>query len=225
MRSRLFAPRSLFYISESKLNNSKIVQPALRNNSHGSYLLGQPRSLPSAEKSGTLCEPSLRSAAFRGRIKIRVLCACDFLSYIWSHTRGCVLTQGTLLASALAVGDAVVVVTIAFTGPYPIFAVVTVGPLVSSPSLPTVTTGPTAISASRTTFGPVYLLRFLHGSDDREDLRPTLPTLSLCTHFELFMLEFIVGIDGKAAPPPSIPTIPSMFLCKFASDQPQILRW
>jgi hypothetical protein len=110
----------------------------------------------------------------------------------------------------------------------PIFAVVTVGPVVTSPSVPTVTTGPTAISASRTTFGPVYLLRFLHGSVGREDLRPPSPTLSLCTHFELLTLEFIVGIDGidgKAAPPPSIPTIPSMFLCKFASDQPQILRW
>ena len=108
-----------------------------------------------------------------------MLCACDFLSYIRSHTRGCVLTQGTLLASALAVGYAVVVVTISFTGPYPIFAVVAVGPVVTSHSVPTVTTGPTAISASRTTFGPMYLLRFLHGSVGREDLRPTLSTLSL----------------------------------------------
>jgi hypothetical protein len=54
-----------------------------------------PRPLPSAEKLGMLrAEPRFR------RIKMRVLCACDFLSYIGSHRRGCVLTQGILLAFA-----------------------------------------------------------------------------------------------------------------------------
>jgi hypothetical protein len=42
MRDLPFAPRDLFYISGSKLNNSKNVQAALRNNAHGFCLLGPP---------------------------------------------------------------------------------------------------------------------------------------------------------------------------------------
>jgi hypothetical protein len=42
MRSPFCSSWDLFYITDLKLNNSKIVQPTLRNNTHGFCLLGPP---------------------------------------------------------------------------------------------------------------------------------------------------------------------------------------
>src|SRR5215208_8481968 len=58
-------------------------------------------------RSRECCGPRPSSAAFRHRVEIRVLCACDFLSHMRMLTRGCFLTQGAVLASAVAVGAAV----------------------------------------------------------------------------------------------------------------------
>ena len=122
----------------------------LRSSIPSPCLFGKPRVLPLAEKSGML-RAAPESCGFPTQARYpRAVCACDFLSYIGSHTRGCVLTQGALLTSVLAVGAVVAVVTIAFTGlRCAKFAVVVVGPNVTSLSVPTLTTEPTAISLRR----------------------------------------------------------------------------
>lgn len=161
------------------------------------------------------CEPSLGSAAFRRRIKIRVLCACDFLSYTRSHTRGCVLTQGTLIASALAVGAAVVVVTIAFTGLR--HTKFTRSYHWSRSHIPFGTNGDNGTNGDfciSYSFRPSVSTSILASAASVEKTFSRLRQLFLSTHFELFTLEFfvgIVGIDGGGA------ALPTMFFCEFGS--------
>jgi hypothetical protein len=150
-----------------------------------------------------------------------VLCACDFLSYIRSHTRGCVLTQGTFLASALAVGAADAVVTIAFTGlRRTIFAVVAVGPVVTSPSVPTVTTGPTAIFGVSCNSSRSYLPSV---SSVRRALYRRYRRYRRCFSASsgLFRLKSCVGCVGGSSPVPTLPTQISECLRSFYA---QILR-
>jgi hypothetical protein len=91
--------------------------------------------------------------------------------------------------------------------------------------VPTVTTGPTAIFGASYDFRASVSTSIIASGASVKKSFGRLCQLFLITHFELLTLEFIDGIDGiegKVAPPP---TIPSMFLCKFASDEHQILRW
>ena len=158
-----------------------------------------------------------------------MLCACDFLSHMRMLTRGCFLTQGAVLASAVAVGAAVSLSISRSRVLTPIFAVVTVSPVVTTPSAPTLTMGPTAISLHLVQ-RPSLCIYFdsCVGSVGREEFRPTSPTLTLCRHFQLLTLKFIDdidGIDGKVAPSPSIPTIPSLpslFFSVFALRRPPL---
>jgi hypothetical protein len=121
-----------------------------------------------------------------------VLCACDFLSYIRSHT-------GALLASALAVGAAVVVVTIALTGPHPHICRSYRWSRSHIRLVPTVTTGPTAIFCISYDFRPSVSTSILASVESVNKTFGRLYQLLPSTIFELLMLKFIVGIDGNAA--------------------------